>query len=266
MGDNKSSSTNTDVSATAAKLASIAMVLAVIFFFLLVILALVFYVYTHYLRIGRSMTRRRAAHTHFIFAAGDASIPSHGLNPSILVSLPISIYRLNDFKERLECAVCLSELTDGEKARLLPNCNHGFHLECIDMWFHSHSTCPLCRRPVGGEEDLQLSASEDMDIEWSGLQGEGMLAISTPDRSTEMFQSSLSLTSSRSQVEEIKSPVECRSPTRLNRESLKRILSREKMIDGTCCSSPGDGDIDQIFVGHGEGSSAFPKASNMSTL
>ncbi|MGJ2918479.1 RING finger domain-containing protein, partial [Salmonella enterica subsp. enterica serovar Paratyphi A] len=38
--------------------------------------------------------------------------------------------------------MCLSEFEEKDKLRVLPKCNHGFHLECIDMWFHSHSTCP----------------------------------------------------------------------------------------------------------------------------
>ncbi|TYJ09211.1 hypothetical protein E1A91_A11G125300v1 [Gossypium mustelinum] len=44
--------------------------------------------------------------------------------------------------------VCLSEFENDEKARVLPNCNHSFHVDCIDMWFYTHSNCPLCRAPV----------------------------------------------------------------------------------------------------------------------
>eukprot|EP01018_Ginkgo_biloba_P000211 Gb_04643 [translate_table: standard] len=40
---------------------------------------------------------------------------------------------------------CLCEFEKNEKGRMLPRCSHSFHTECIDMWFHSHSTCPLCR-------------------------------------------------------------------------------------------------------------------------
>ncbi|EPS66911.1 hypothetical protein M569_07866, partial [Genlisea aurea] len=47
-----------------------------------------------------------------------------------------------------ECAVCLAEFDESDVVRLLPKCNHSFHIECIDTWFRSHSTCPLCRSPV----------------------------------------------------------------------------------------------------------------------
>ncbi|KAJ1279570.1 hypothetical protein BS78_04G165300 [Paspalum vaginatum] len=44
-----------------------------------------------------------------------------------------------------ECVVCLADLEDGEEARFLPCCNHGFHAQCVDTWLASRSTCPLCR-------------------------------------------------------------------------------------------------------------------------
>ncbi|XP_040376336.1 E3 ubiquitin-protein ligase EL5-like [Oryza brachyantha] len=47
-----------------------------------------------------------------------------------------------------QCAVCLSLVQDGEAVRQLPACRHLFHVACIDMWLHSHSTCPLCRATV----------------------------------------------------------------------------------------------------------------------
>ncbi|KAE8663645.1 RING-H2 finger protein ATL78 [Hibiscus syriacus] len=45
-----------------------------------------------------------------------------------------------------ECVICLSDFTPGERLRLLPKCNHGFHVRCIDKWLSSHSSCPKCRQ------------------------------------------------------------------------------------------------------------------------
>ncbi|XP_041019664.1 E3 ubiquitin-protein ligase ATL23-like [Juglans microcarpa x Juglans regia] len=44
-----------------------------------------------------------------------------------------------------ECAVCLDEIENGQLARLIPGCNHGFHVECADTWLSKHSACPVCR-------------------------------------------------------------------------------------------------------------------------
>ncbi|KAK7834693.1 ring-h2 finger protein atl79 [Quercus suber] len=45
-----------------------------------------------------------------------------------------------------ECAICLSEFVEGEGIRVLGRCNHGFHVNCIQQWLSSHTSCPTCRR------------------------------------------------------------------------------------------------------------------------
>lgn len=44
-----------------------------------------------------------------------------------------------------QCVICITEFTNGEKVRILPKCNHGFHVRCIDKWLSAHSSCPTCR-------------------------------------------------------------------------------------------------------------------------
>ncbi|RDX63684.1 RING-H2 finger protein ATL78, partial [Mucuna pruriens] len=45
-----------------------------------------------------------------------------------------------------ECVICLFDFANGDKVRILPKCNHGFHVRCIDKWLSSHSSCPKCRQ------------------------------------------------------------------------------------------------------------------------
>ncbi|CAL9107089.1 unnamed protein product, partial [Musa textilis] len=45
-------------------------------------------------------------------------------NAAVDQSLPVTVYRTSHFEEGIECAICLSELADGEEARLLPQCGH----------------------------------------------------------------------------------------------------------------------------------------------
>ncbi|KAH6772144.1 hypothetical protein C2S52_005075 [Perilla frutescens var. hirtella] len=44
-----------------------------------------------------------------------------------------------------ECAICLSEFAVGERIRILEMCSHGFHMQCIERWLISCSSCPICR-------------------------------------------------------------------------------------------------------------------------
>lgn len=47
------------------------------------------------------------------------------------------------------CAICLSSYNEGDILKILPNCDHIFHIDCISQWLTEHSNlCPLCRLPV----------------------------------------------------------------------------------------------------------------------
>lgn len=120
-----------------------------------------------------SATRRRR---RFDFAAGHqevalVSVLRGGLDPAVLKTIPILVFDAKQFGDGLECAVCLCDVSQGEKARILPKCNHGFHVDCIDMWFQSHSTCPLCRNPVSNQslETATTAAVQDRAEDNSGV-------------------------------------------------------------------------------------------------
>ncbi|KAK9097968.1 hypothetical protein Syun_025013 [Stephania yunnanensis] len=69
-----------------------------------------------------------------------------GVDQSYIDTLPVFLYKaIIGLKNPFDCAVCLCEFEAEDKLRLLPKCSHAFHLECIDTWLLSHSTCPLCR-------------------------------------------------------------------------------------------------------------------------
>ncbi|KAL5583349.1 hypothetical protein UlMin_015791 [Ulmus minor] len=166
MGDSDRFSRTLDDS-KAVELTGKIMVVAIIMFFVVIVFVIFIHLYGKWFwwRIEESpesgnQSRRRRR--RFVFAPGqDPTVATlrRGLDPTVLRSLPVLVYRPEDFKEGLECAVCLSELVADEKARLLPKCNHGFHVDCIDMWFQSHSTCPLCRDSVGLESSSASTGS-----------------------------------------------------------------------------------------------------------
>ncbi|KAL9246472.1 hypothetical protein vseg_020002 [Gypsophila vaccaria] len=69
-----------------------------------------------------------------------------GLDQAFIDALPLFQYKeIVGLKEPFDCAVCLCEFSEHDKLRLLPLCSHAFHIECIDTWLLSNSTCPLCR-------------------------------------------------------------------------------------------------------------------------
>ncbi|CAL5187426.1 unnamed protein product [Lathyrus oleraceus] len=47
------------------------------------------------------------------------------------------------------CSICLSEYKPTETLRSIPQCNHHFHVDCIDVWLKMNATCPLCRNLPG---------------------------------------------------------------------------------------------------------------------
>ncbi|KAH9776103.1 RING-type domain-containing protein [Citrus sinensis] len=48
----------------------------------------------------------------------------------------------------VDCVVCLENFRMGDKCRLLPNCRHSFHAQCIDSWLLKTPICPICRTRV----------------------------------------------------------------------------------------------------------------------
>ncbi|XAR48663.1 hypothetical protein NMG60_11031553 [Bertholletia excelsa] len=97
---------------------------------------------------ARWRRRRNQRRNHPQIDAANSTIANRGLDAAILRSLPLFIYPLKTRPDPVECAVCLSEFKEGEAGRLLPKCYHVFHSDCIDTWFRSRSTCPLCRSLV----------------------------------------------------------------------------------------------------------------------
>ncbi|KAL6633398.1 hypothetical protein ACP70R_026069 [Stipagrostis hirtigluma subsp. patula] len=135
--------------------------------FIVAILAIVFFVcgllhllVRHLLRLHRRRRAREDAESVTAFQ-GQLQQLFHlhdaGVDQAFIDALPVFLYRNvvggggGGAKDPFDCAVCLCEFTPDDQLRLLPKCSHAFHLECIDTWLLSHSTCPLCRRSLLAE-------------------------------------------------------------------------------------------------------------------
>ncbi|GJU41226.1 RING-H2 finger protein ATL63-like protein [Tanacetum coccineum] len=108
-----------------------------------------------------------------------------GLPSSVISSLPLFIYKISppfDSSCITECAICLSVFQEEEIGRKLPVCGHAFHVDCIDMWLHSHSTCPICRSTIFNHNRIIDYIEIDLvDQEGELLQLEIGNALSSPE-------------------------------------------------------------------------------------
>ncbi|QHO26190.1 hypothetical protein HN51_023376 [Arachis hypogaea] len=115
-----------------------------LFFLLLLIIFLHTFRHSCFPIRRRNSHRRHHRHRHTVPA-------SNGIHPSLLTTLPTFTHPPSSPSAGGggdSCAVCMSEFVAGEEGRVLPICRHAFHSQCIDAWFGSHSSCPLCRKPV----------------------------------------------------------------------------------------------------------------------
>lgn len=127
------------------------MVTAILSLTFVILLVLILHIYARYvLRLPRRNLTSTFIHHHLVHHAEPISEKS-GLDPMVINLLPSFLFKQmegHDDNNDIECAVCLSMLEENELARRLPNCNHIFHMVCIDKWLCSQPTCPICRSEV----------------------------------------------------------------------------------------------------------------------
>ncbi|KAF6146991.1 hypothetical protein GIB67_036710 [Kingdonia uniflora] len=149
------------------------LVIAIITLLLVISFVLLLYAYTRwFFGIPHRRTRSLPITLHSNFGYGSTWLHnigttgyddinmgnSEGVDASTIASLPFFVYKSEEWCKIgiLECVICLSKFEDDEIGRHLPKCEHTFHIECIDMWLHSHSSCPICRAPVGSSKSISL--------------------------------------------------------------------------------------------------------------
>ncbi|KAL6326386.1 hypothetical protein AAG906_008248 [Vitis piasezkii] len=77
--------------------------------------------------------------------------PPQGLDPAIISSLPIVLHQQSPSPAGSsieDCCICLGIFQEGDKVKILPQCHHYYHSECVDRWLGTHTSCPLCRASV----------------------------------------------------------------------------------------------------------------------
>ncbi|MCO5570540.1 hypothetical protein L7F22_024263 [Adiantum nelumboides] len=83
------------------------------------------------------------------YTSSSAKTSPAGLDKSLLRKIKVSNFaRKAGHLRTQECAVCLSPFEGHDSIRVLPHCQHAFHVACIDEWFEAHATCPICRDDI----------------------------------------------------------------------------------------------------------------------
>ncbi|KAL1188821.1 RING-H2 finger protein ATL1 [Cardamine amara subsp. amara] len=99
---------------------------------------------------------------------------NRGLDESVIRAIPIFNFKKRDVvvggeeeedqnKSSQECSVCLNEFQEDEKLRIIPNCCHVFHSDCIDIWLQGNANCPLCRTSVSCDAGFPLDLISSPD-------------------------------------------------------------------------------------------------------
>ncbi|CAG7908731.1 unnamed protein product [Brassica rapa] len=164
------------------------MLSSVIILFAAVLMILCFHGYARWLfrRQNRRIRRRIRAHLRALSASTISSSSLSPLDTAVLEKIPIFVYSSETHHQTPleECSVCLSEFEEEDQGRILPKCGHAFHVDCIDTWFRSRSTCPLCRAPVQPESPSTRpeSAKPVEDIETGSCSSSSSSSSSSPLR------------------------------------------------------------------------------------
>ncbi|XP_027337669.1 RING-H2 finger protein ATL14-like [Abrus precatorius] len=103
----------------------------------------------HVCIVGRAFRRDNNNHGHGESTQGQSSgtmKTMFGENIGDLKNLPCFDYEEPEKGcSQVDCAVCLEKFKVGDVCRLLPNCSHSFHVQCIDLWILKTPFCPICR-------------------------------------------------------------------------------------------------------------------------
>ncbi|CAK7333336.1 unnamed protein product [Dovyalis caffra] len=212
------------------------MLSAIVILFFVIILMVCLHLYARwYLIRARQRQIRRARHrrTHLVFYVDSVHNPNNvvthvtrGLEETVLKSLPVFVYSRKTHQDSIECAVCLSEFEENETGRILPKCNHSFHIECIDMWFHSHSTCPLCRSPVEAVTENSVQNGSNSVISEAGSSSGAGLCTTCQHEEDRVGSASTSSFNGR------------RKPVELIDVSIEVPRRNENFEDGSSTESP----------------------------
>ncbi|XP_062223080.1 RING-H2 finger protein ATL58-like [Phragmites australis] len=105
---------------------------------------LLLFFYLFYLRRRRANWQSLRLRTDNLIR-GDNPRLECGLKKEMREMLPVVIFKESFLIRETQCSVCLADYQRDERLQRIPPCGHTFHIDCIDHWLSTNTTCPLCR-------------------------------------------------------------------------------------------------------------------------
>lgn len=136
---------------TATRVITLAMVTSVILLLVLVVVLVLFHIYIVLREFNRGTDNVNMAER------GSTSMSKEDIE-----KLPCFVFQAKEkgISSPMDCAICLDNFKVGDKCRILPQCDHSFHAECIDLWLLKVPLCPMCRAGANIPRDCSISIGE----------------------------------------------------------------------------------------------------------
>ncbi|PWA47681.1 Zinc finger, RING/FYVE/PHD-type [Artemisia annua] len=84
-----------------------------------------------------------------------------GLKKELREMLPVIVFKESFSVSDTICSVCLGDYQAEDRLQQIPVCKHVFHVECIDHWLSTHTTCPLCRLSLLASSPTEPEVTND---------------------------------------------------------------------------------------------------------
>ena len=69
-------------------------------------------------------------------------------NLSVCMLIAETTIKLEQSNAKKCCSICLQAINGTDVVREINKCKHNFHIDCLEKWFSTNSTCPICRHSL----------------------------------------------------------------------------------------------------------------------
>ncbi|XWS37464.1 hypothetical protein CRYUN_Cryun19dG0045200 [Craigia yunnanensis] len=119
------------------------MIMEIVFSVVLLFVGIAVLVVIHICIVGRAF---RIGYEEGSMVQISSNIGTKKMSDEHLKKLPSFEYKAAEKgSSPVDCVICLENFRKGDKCKLLPNCEHSFHSQCIASWLLKTPFCPICR-------------------------------------------------------------------------------------------------------------------------